>query len=290
MGKCFSGSESKSVSTSYIPAQRTATEKLLETYMPMVGKGAEKVYQGERVAPMSAEQQGLIGQNYNLVQQLLGQGEMPLYGQTGQTLTDLLTGQVGAQPITPEQTEAYYKRVYEEPAQYNLKQNIIPATQEAYAGPNYWSGARAKAQTQATGDVYRQLGEQRGALDWATQLQNQQLAEQQANRQLSAVSPAMTYGVLPQEQLLSQMAGLQQGYGMAALPQQQEQAVIQAQMQKFAEENNITDPDDMAIIMGLLNLNFQYSKSRSFGEGLGYSILGSPQGAAMGIAGAGAMI
>ena len=51
----------------------------------------------------------------------------------------------------------------------------------------------------------------------------------------------------------------------------QEQREIQAAVTKFAEENQITDPQDMAILLSLLGMNYGAAENSSSGPGLGFS-------------------
>jgi hypothetical protein len=270
---CFSTSSSKS--STYTGAQEKWLQKALSAYGPELGKGQD-IYAGERVAPLSQAQQELYGGAgaYTNYFQPFTPSESPTYGQAGTTLSDILQGNMGAQEITPEQSAAFYKSTMEAPALYNLSKYQLPGVRESYAGPgNFWSSARAKQEAETTGDVWRGLSEQRGKLDWDTLLQNQALAEAKAGRALSAIPLAESYTKLPTEENLARLSGLGGTAQLLAQPQVQRQAEIQANMEKFAEENRLTDPESMQILLSLLGMN--YSTGSSTGAGLGYAGLTS---------------
>jgi len=61
-------------------------------------------------------------------------------------------------------------------------------------------------------------------------------------------------------------------FGFGQAEQTQEQQELTAAIAKFAEENQITDPTNMAILLSLLDMNYGASSGSSSGPGLGYSV------------------
>jgi len=169
----------------------------------------------------------------------------PLAGETGQTIKGLLSGQTGARKLEGEDIENYYKTAFVEPAMYNLRENINPAIDESFAGPGYFGSARSNARVDAAQDTSRWLGEQRGGLEWNALLNNQAIDEAKAGRALSTLGPAMQYGRQPIE-----IAKDLFGFGTAE--QTQEQRVLEGEFQKFLDDNRITDPETINILMQLI--------------------------------------
>ena len=113
---------------------------------------------------------------------------------------------------------------------------------------------------------------------------NQALDEAKAGRTQAAVPQAMAYGQMPAQEIMnnlqiaaSQLEGMEKLFGFGQAEQTQEQQELTMAMAKFAEENQITDPTNLAIIMSLLDLNFSTSSGQSeqTAAGLGYSLLNS---------------
>lgn len=68
----------------------------------------------------------------------------------------------------------------------------------------------------------------------------------------------------------SQIQGLKEIIGIGAVEQSQEQAEIFAEIEEFALENQIVDSQDLAIIMGLLGIDFSTRSQSGSGAGLGF--------------------
>lgn len=266
---CFGGGGSKTVTESAMPEEKAAKKKMLATYLPEVGKG-QPTYPGEWVSPYSPEQKATLS-TIGKYTDVFSPGEMPLFGETGETIARTLRGEGGAGPITPEQTESYYKRVFEEPATRAFTKDIRPTIREAYAGPGYWSSARAEAETEGAEDLWKYLGTQRGNLEWDVMQTNRAAEEAAAQRAIGAVSPAMTYAGLPTEEALTKLGGAGGVFQMLGAEQTQRQAVINAEIEKFLAEQRITDPEDLEIIMALLGQPYGTSIGTSSGPGLGYA-------------------
>ena len=80
-----------------------------------------------------------------------------------------------------------------------------------------------------------------------------------------------------------QLGGLGQIFGFGAAQQSQAQAELQDDIIRFAEEHSLTDPEDLAIIMGLLGINFSTSSSgaETTPRGPGFTALTAGAGAAI---------
>jgi hypothetical protein len=123
---------------------------------------------------------------------------------------------------SPEQTRQYFDSTIKNPAITNYQNITAPGVKEAYAGPGYWGSARAGAERGAAQDLTNQLNADWANLNWNVQ---------QANKQ-----------------------GAKDMYDVGSMQQQQEQNMLNAAMQKFAEENQITDPTNLAVLMDLLGM------------------------------------
>ena len=80
----------------------------------------------------------------------------------------------------------------------------------------------------------------------------------------------MAYGQLPAQEIKNnlsiaaqQIGGLNELFGIGSAQQTQQQAELQAQILKFAEDNQLTDPENLSILMTLLGLNYQTSSAKS---------------------------
>lgn len=267
-------------STSYTPEQRKWMSEALSLYGPEMGKG-QTSYTGERVAPFTEGQQAALDVIPSYAQAFSLERGMPLFGETGEAIKKTLAGETGAQTITPEQTEAYFKRVFEQPAKYAFEKEILPSVKESFAGPGYWSGARAKAQAEAGENLWSYLGEKRGELDWNTLMANRAAEEARAQRIAGITPAAMAYGQMPTREAMMRLTGGEELYKFASMEQQQQQAEINASIQKFEEGKRLTDPEIMNIMLSLLGTSYQTSITKTSGtSGAG---LGSAIGAGAGL-------
>jgi len=269
---CFGGGESKTVQQAAMPEEKEAKKKLLSTYMGEVGKG-QAIYPEEWVAGYSPEQKAALS-TITKYTDLFSPSQMPLFGQTGETLARTLRGEGGAGLITPEQTEAYYRSVFEEPATRAFRKEIIPAIQESYAGPGYWSSARGKEQTEAAEDLWKYLGTQKGQLNWDVMEANRAAQEAAAQRALSATAPALSYAGLPTQEALTRLGGATDVFQSLGAEQALRQQQINAEIAKFAMENRITDPEVMDILLKLLGSPYGTTTQTREAPGLGYTFLG----------------
>lgn len=266
-----SPSSSKQVTTSKSPEQTKWMGEALDVYGPTLGQG-ENIFQGDRIAPMT-ETQTQASDVQGFLDRFAPYRDMPMFGETGTALSGVLSGATGAQKITPEATESYYKGVIEDPARKRHEEDVLPALRESFAGPGFWNKARAKEQFESTQDLSNWLGEQRASLEWDVGETNRQIEEAKAGRALSAIGPGIEYGQVPTREAQQRLAGRAGVFDLAGAPQKQEQAEINMAVQKFAEENRITSQEDMQILLALLGMDYGSAVGKSEGAGLGYSAL-----------------
>ncbi len=234
----------------------------LKLYGPTLGQG-EDIYPGQRVAGFDPLQAGALDQAGGYLDAFSAQRAQPLFSETGETLRATLAGETGAQFISPQQTADFFRSVYEQPARTAYAKEVLPATREAYAGPGFWSSDRARAQAEAGQGLFQYLGTKKGELDWSTLMANRATEEARAQRMLGAVPAGLAYGQVPTQEAQQRMAGLQDVFGMGGQAQAQQQAVINAAMQEFAEANRITSEEDLQTLLTLLGLSFQRGSSSS---------------------------
>lgn len=262
LGLSGGSSKSKSASTSYLPVQADWLKQILPMYGAQAGQG-QNVYQGQRVAGMTPQQQEALNvggwANYLNPNAL---ATSPQYGQTGQALTGLLSGQAGAEPYTRKAIDTLFESAYAQPARKQWEEFTKPELQEAYSGPGYWSTARMKEQGKAAQDLGDTLTSQYGQLSWETDQANKAIEEAKAGRALSAIPLGVSYAQAPTQQAISAIEGRGALYGLATPGQQQQQAEINAGIQRFAEENRLTDPESMEILLQLLGMNFSSQTSK----------------------------
>ena len=283
---CFSGSSSKSTSDSKTASQRKGIDKLLETYMPTVGEGAN-IFPGDRVTPFTPMQQSsLTGAgkfvDYFSEPQTAG---TPLFNETGAATKGILTGETGAQPIGKQQVSDYFQGAIYDPTMKNLRQDVIPGIAESYAGPGFFGSGRSQEQSKAYTDTADYLNTQRSGLEWDAEMYNRGIAESKAGRTLAALPDARAYGQVPAQEIknnleiaAAKLGGLGTIFGFGQAEQTQAQANLQDDIMRFAQENQITDPENLEILLNLLSMNFSSSSTTQSGPGLGYSMLGSSGG------------
>jgi len=284
---CFSagggGTTSTSTTETKTKEQKKWLAKALSVYGPELGKGAD-IFPESRVAPFSELQhQAITGAggfaDYFSTPQT---AETPLFEETGTALKGLLGGEIGAQPLGEQDVEDYFGRAIYDPTMKYLREETVPGIAESFAGPGFYGSARSQEETEAYKDVGEQLSAQRAGLEWDVLQQNQALAEARAGRTQAAVPQAMAYGQVPAQEIKNNLeiaaqkiGGLNQIFGFGQATQTQAQAELQDEIMRFAEENQITDPENLQILLSLLGMNFSTSTTESYGPGLGYSALSS---------------
>jgi hypothetical protein len=287
MGFCGS-STSKSTQQSKTGEQEKWLGEALSTYGPQLGKGPE-IYPESRVAPLSTLQTGALegaGRfvDYFSEPQTVG---TPLFEETGQATKGLLSGETGGKPLGEQDVADYFKGAIYDPTMKNLREDVVPGISEAYAGPGFWGSGRSHEVSEAYKDTADWLGTQRAGLEWDVLQSNQALAEGKAGRTLATLSPAMAYGQVPAQEIknnleiaASKVGGLSQLFGFGQAQQTQAQAELTDEIMRFAEEHQITDSENLKILLSLLDLNFSSGSSTSSGPGLGYAAASSFLGGA----------
>jgi len=265
--------ESKESSVAKTPEQTEWLTQALDLYGPTLGQG-QKSFPGDRVAPLT-ETQTQASDVQGFLDKFSPYRDMPMFGETGSALQGALSGTTGATPISQGQADEYFNQVTAAPAAARWEKFTKPGIREEFAGPGYWGGARAGAVTQAGTELSNWLGTERAQLGWDVAQSNQGIAEAKAGRALSAIGPGMQYGQAPTQEAQQKLQGRQDIFNLASVPQQQQQAEINAAMQQFAEANAITDPEDLKTLMTLLGLNFSTASGSSSGWDANFGI-GAP--------------
>lgn len=199
------------------------------------------------------EQKAGLKQALDIYTPTLGQGQKIYQGETTAGFSGLQNSTFdfatnGGFVKSQADTDKYFKDVYEDPTMKQWKSYVAPTIREEYAGPGFWGSARAGAVAKSAQDTGDTLNQQRTQLNWDVGESNK--------------------------------AGALQMFDLGAKQQEFEQAKINADIEKFAAENRITDPENMSILMGLLGLNYSTSYGRKdvWGDQLGY-LWTTPQGA-----------
>lgn len=287
MAGCMESGGSKSVSTSESKTQRQRQEleKAFDFYSKQWGVGPE-IFPESRVTPFSTLQQKAITGAGNFADYFSTpeKADTPLFEETGAATKGLLTGETGAKPLTTENVEEYFGRAIYDPTMKQLREDTIPGIAESFAGPGFFGSGRSQEQAKAYTDVGERLGTQRAGLEWDVLGRNQAIAESKAGRTLATLPGAMAYGRVPAEEIQNnliiasqKLGGLGQVFGFGQAEQTQAQMELQDEIMRFAEENQITDPENLQILLTLLGMNFSQSSSggSTWGPGLGYTAASS---------------
>ena len=210
-----SDSSSKQQSKSFLPIQEDVLKQFLESERGRIGEG-QPIFPGLRVAPFQ-----------ELQEQAISLAPETLFRTAGQE-------------------QELFEKGIEAPAQRRFTQETVPLLREEFAGPGFFSSARAQETVRAGEDLASSLEAQRQGLRRETE---------DINRQ-----------------------GVQSLFNFGAAQQAQQQREIDSEIQQFVEENRLTNPEDVAILTALLGLNFASStgksSSSSFNVGLGGSLPG----------------
>lgn len=255
------GSKSVSQSQSFLPAQRTALEDVLAAFTGQgrIGTG-QTSFTGEQLAGFNPLQQSILS-NLGAFQGLFDPDQpIPFAGESGAALTGLLSGERGAQPIS---VEDFIREAIVAPREQQFEQFTAPLIREEFAGPGFQSTARARAVGLAGERLQEEIGAESGATRFAAEQFNRQLQEQQAQRALQALGPALQFAGLPTALATAQLGGQQALLGFADVETRQRQAEINVEIQRFAEANRFMDPEDLSTLLALLGLGFESSTATS---------------------------
>ncbi|HCO95913.1 MAG TPA: hypothetical protein DIU00_18580 [Phycisphaerales bacterium] len=260
------GSGSGSTTTNVTETKTESQKRMIARMLRMYGRdlGKNETFEGERLAPFSDLQTQVLSgaENHADLFSTPQNVGTPLFKETGAATKGLLTGQAGAQNLTGQDVEDYFNATFRDPAMKSLKEDVNPAIDEAFAGPGFHGSARSQERVRAAQDTSDWLGTKRGELNWNTLLRNQTLDEAKAGRSLSALPAAMQYGNVPATNAMnnlqiaaSQVQGLGDLFGFGQKEQTQEQAELSMVWEKFIEDNQITDPEVLRVLLSLVGQN-----------------------------------
>jgi hypothetical protein len=279
---CFSsgGSKQQSSSESKLEEQKALTRRAIDVYGRELGKNQD-VWQGDRVTEFGDIQKGVLtaAKNYLGTFGTPQTAENALLGDMTTTTKSFLAGQPGAKTFSDEEFTNYFSETYRKPAEKRMYEDIIPGIAEDYAGPGFFGSSRSQAQTKYRTDLASELDQEEAAGRWANVMRNQDIDEAKAGRAQTAISQALSVGRAPAVEIMDnlniaaqQIGGLNDLFGIGQAGQTQEQMELQADIMKFAEENAITDPQNLAILMALMDISFSSTSSSgsTWGPGLGY--------------------
>ena len=268
-----SGSESFSFGRAKTPLQEQYLDQSLNLYGPTLGRG-QAGYEGQRVAGMSNLQLSTLDQASNLLSQV-GQPSA-LRQETGGALQQLLTGQGGAELISPERASQVFEQTRAAPRRATFGDEGIPLIREQFAGPGFFGTAKGKAITEEGRRLEKDIATERESFMFDTENINRQLQEDRANRALAAVGPTLEFARQPLQDQAAQLSLLSGAYELGSQEQIQRQAEISSAMDQFIESQQLTDPTNLSILMALLGLNFSTSQSNAsgfgFSSGSGYNV------------------
>ena len=182
---CFSGSSQESSQTSTRPSQNRLLDALIEKFEPEVDKGPD-VFPGETIAPLTALQTGAIegaqdiSGAFTAPQTSAGFGGGPLATQATGAVSGLLSGDLGATPLTAEKFGELFQRSISDPARKTFREETRPAIDEAFAGPGFVSSARSKEIVKQKTDLEDALQAGLSAGQLQNIRQNQALEESRA--------------------------------------------------------------------------------------------------------------
>lgn len=237
-------------------------------------------YPGARVAPLTPQELAAQQWANMYLQQPLPQ-QQPIWGPTQFATASLLSG-APAYTVNPQQGEDFYK-AQEQAAVGYQQQYVQPTISESFAGPGYWSSARAEAETQAMEDLYSYY---LGPLYYQIQYENEQARRQSElyGKQLQAQT--VPYGMSmattgAQAPATAATTGLTLGNYFRTYQQQ----LLEAEMQKWYEQQPVYSPY-MGLMMSYLGMGqptgtgtyVGYGAQPSLGSqmlGAGSSLLGS---------------
>lgn len=256
------GSKQKTESTTVAktPEQQAIANALQTQYLPLARQPGS-VFAGNRVADMTGLQRNVVAGAGGFLPQFAQTPTMqtPLAGETQAATRDILTGTSGARPLSPEDTNRFFAQAVGDPAREIFQRDTVPGIQEAFAGPGFFGSARPHAEIEARGDLERELGAQRAALQYEQLQRGQEFDEARAGRQLAGISAGLEVGREPTRQVGrqleiagTQLSGLRDLFGFGEAEQTQEQREIFADMEQFAEEQGLRG-QALDIVLQVLN-------------------------------------
>jgi len=276
-------SSSKQTTEQGTAGQRAGTDKGIKFFEPLAyGQGDPMTgFTGDRLAGLTGSQEQAFGNVSGFLDQFAPQRDIPLYGEGADALRGILSGQTGAQSLSPDAVNSFFQGAVRDPAERAYQENVLPSIRESFAGPGFFNKERAVQQVKSRENLEAGLSEQRAGLEFDVLRQNQAIEEAKAGRALSGLSEARAFGQLPTQEGLARLQGTQAAYGLGSAEQQQNQAELNLALQEFQEANRDFDPETLNILMQLLNVGSTGTGTASqSGAGLGYTALAALAGGA----------
>ena len=130
-----------------------------------------------------------------------------------------------------QQENDLFKTGIEQPAMRRFQQETVPLIREEFAGPGFFSSARAQETVRAGEDLASGLESERANLRRETEGINR-----------DGVSKLFDFG---------------------SAQQAQDQRQIDSEIEQFIEQTRLTNPEDVAILTALLGMNFSTASGKS---------------------------
>lgn len=274
---------SKQSYSALTPATQNVMNDIYSAYQPLIGQGMN-AYQGLRVAPLTQIQQQIQGGLGSFANLFNAQNEIPMLGDIQKSLTGILQGTSLPQQQNEQQALNLFNQTRAAPQYSDFNEFYLPMLTDQYSGPGLFSSGRPQtASTEAT-RLQRDIENERAQFLNTIEQRNQDIALQNAALQAQTAPIAGSLASLPEQIGAQRLAGQTGMYQLAAQQQAQQQAEINAQMQKFWEENQITDPQVMEVLLNVMGIPQGTSVGWTGGRGwtpesqLALGILGSPTG------------
>lgn len=244
----------KSTVTTKTGQQQELISKMIELYGPTLGAG-EAVFPGEDVAGLTPAQQKAIGTAGQFMDVFGPMRDIPLLGEAETALGPIISGEAGPQPLSTERAADVFSRIGEEPRWRTFKEETAPIIREEFAGPGFWSSARAQAVGKEATELGRDIGESREEFMWGVEQYNRQLEQQNIQNQMQAMGMVPELAGLPTQLNILRLSGIGAAYGLSTEEQAQKQREINAQVNRFAAEQRITGSENLAILQALAELS-----------------------------------
>lgn len=262
-----SESEGKSQQETRTAGQTRELEKLLNIFGGgAAGPRGPVIPPISGVEPLTTTQRDIfstVGDFATGLQPLRDTSQIPLFEEATGATSRLLSGDFGAQPITPEQTQDFFERAIAAPARFSFEDIQRPLIREEFAGPGFSSSARAQEVVRQGETLERGLGEARAGLEFEVLKQNQAIEQQKAANALSALPAAEGLAGLPENIRTQRINDAMNILNAATFEQLQNQAVRDEEIERFTLARDLVDPRDLSILLSLLNLNFGAATSKS---------------------------
>lgn len=217
------------------------------------GIGVDTSFPGTRVAPLTGAQQGALDLS-GFADSFGAFQDSPLFGEAGRSLQGRLSGEGFSQQITPEQANQMFESIFGAPGRKEFNRTVKPAVREEFSGPGFFGSSRARAGVEAAGDFEDRLAQRRAQFGRDIFDFNAQLDRDRSSREATASSQVAGHLGLPTTLDRQSLAGRADLFGFAGAEQRQQQNVINAEIQKFAEQFDIATPQALDALKFLLSL------------------------------------